>query len=199
MTSLQTPPAAVAPVSSPKRGLLDLVFRWGVVAKGVYGLGEVLAGVFLIVVSPASVQGWASFLTQQRLSQDPDDFLSHSLVHLVAGLTASAMTFAAVYLLVHGLVKIGLLLAVLTERYRVYPWAIGILIAFIGYQAYELVVHYSIGLLILTLFDAAIVVLTVREYRHRPTRQALSPSLDLSSPGLRPEPEGSTETGRTGA
>jgi uncharacterized membrane protein len=149
-----------------QRGMLDLVFRWGVIGKGVYGLGEVIAGVFLGFVSPASMQEWASFLTQQRLSEDPDDFLSLSLVHFVNGLTSSAVTFAAAYLIVHGLVKIGLLLAVMTKRYRVYPWAIGILIAFIGYQVYELFVASSTGLLALTIFDAIIVLLTWREYRH---------------------------------
>jgi uncharacterized membrane protein len=149
-------------------GALDVVFRWGVVAKGVYGMGEVIVGVFLGFVSPALLQQWAMILTQQRLSQDPDDFLSLSLVHLTNGLTASTMTFAAVYLLVHGLVKIGLLVAVVTKRYRVYPFAIAILIAFIGYQSYELIVHYSLGLLVLTIFDVVIIGLTWREYRHRP-------------------------------
>jgi uncharacterized membrane protein len=149
------------------RGLLDLVFRWGVIGKGIYGLGEVIVGAFLGLVSPASLQQWATILTQQRLSEDPDDFLSLSLVHFVNGLTSSAVTFAAAYLIVHGLVKIGLLVAVLTKRYRVYPAAIGILIAFIGYQVYELFVAYSTGLLALTIFDAVIVLLTWREYRHR--------------------------------
>jgi uncharacterized membrane protein len=150
-----------------RRFTLDLVFRWGVVAKGVYGIGEVLAGVFLVVVSPSSIQNWADVLTQQRLSDDPDDPLSLGLVHLVNGLTSSALTFAAVYLFVHGLVKIGLLVAVVTHRYRAYPWAIGMLVAFIGYQSYELIVHYSLGLSLLTVFDAIIVALTWREYRGR--------------------------------
>jgi uncharacterized membrane protein len=158
-------------VGKTRRSPLDLIFRWGVVAKGVYGVGEVVAGVFLGLVSPASLQSWALFLTQQRLSDDPDDYLSLSLVHLVSGLSSAGVTFAAVYLVVHGLVKIGLLLAVITRRYRVYPWAIGVLVAFIAYQAYELVLHYSTGLMLLTVFDAAIVWLTWREYRRRPRRQ----------------------------
>jgi len=165
-----------ASVRPARRGLLDVVFHWGVIAKGVYGIGEVVVGVFLGLVSPASIQAWATLLTQQRLTEDPDDLLSLDLVHLTAGLTSSTMTFAAVYLLVHGLVKIGLLAAVLTNRYRVYPWAIGILISFIGYQVYELFVNYSIGLLVLTLFDAVIVGLTWREYRHRPEPPARNPA-----------------------
>jgi uncharacterized membrane protein len=153
-----------------RRSALDLFFHWGVVFKGLYGAGEILSGLFLGFVSPGILQHWATLLTQERLSHDPDDFLSNALSHFVDGLTTSAVTFAAIYLVVHGLVKVGLLWAVLTRRYRVYPWAIGILIAFIGYQTYELVVAFSAGLLVLTLFDAVIVLLTVREYRqHRHT------------------------------
>jgi len=136
------------------------------VLKGVYGAGEVIAGIFLGFVTPSILQQWASILTQERLSHDPDDFLSNALSHLVSGLTTSAVLFAAIYLVVHGLVKIGLLGAVMTRRFRLYPWAIAILVAFMGYQVYELVVAFSAGLLVLTVFDAAIVLLTYREFRH---------------------------------
>ena len=48
---------------------------------------------------------------------------------------------------------------------------IGFLVIFIAYQLYEMVVHFSVGLLLLTLFDIFIVVITVREYRlHRRIR-----------------------------
>jgi uncharacterized membrane protein len=155
--------------SAPARGgLLHQVFRWGVIAKGVYGLAEVLVGVFIAVVGPIALQQWTDLLAQQQLLQDPDSSLALWIIHLANGLTVSAVVFASAYLIVHGIVKIGLLLAVATRRYRVYPWAIAVLVSFIGYQSYELVVHYSVGLLALTVFDAAIVLLTWREYRRRP-------------------------------
>lgn len=44
---------------------------------------------------------------------------------------------------------------------------IAFLIAFIGYQGFELFVQFSWGLLLLTAFDIFIVVLTTREYRLR--------------------------------
>ncbi len=149
-------------------GLLHHVFRWGVIAKGIYGIVEILAGVFIAVVGPTALQQWTDLIAQQQLLQDPDSSLALWIIRLVNGLTVSAVVFAAAYLIVHGIVKIGLLLAVATRRYRVYPWAIAVLVAFIGYQSYELVVHYSVGLLTLTVFDAAIVLLTWREYRRRP-------------------------------
>jgi uncharacterized membrane protein len=38
---------------------------------------------------------------------------------------------------------------------------------FIGYQLYRLSYHYTLGLLLLTLFDVAMVVLTWHEERYR--------------------------------
>lgn len=71
-------------------------------------------------------------------------------------------------MLIHGLVKVVLVWAVLKNRLWAYPWLIGFLIAFILYQAYELIVNFSWVLLALTVFDVVIILLTWREYQlHR--------------------------------
>lgn len=44
---------------------------------------------------------------------------------------------------------------------------------FIGYQTSEMVLHPSVGLILLTLFDVFVVWLTVVEYRKRRRRRAL--------------------------
>jgi uncharacterized membrane protein len=77
----------------------------------------------------------------------------------------SLTLFGAWYFLVHGVVKVLLVAAVLRDHLWAYPWLIGFLVAFIGFQGYELVVHFTWGLVLLTLFDIFIVYLTVREYR----------------------------------
>ena len=84
----------------------------------------------------------------------------------------SATLFGAVYLLIHGVVKVFLVVAVLRDKLWAYLWLIGFLVAFIGWQGYELVRHFTWGLAALTAFDILIVVLTVREYRiHRARRR----------------------------
>ena len=85
---------------------------------------------------------------------------SHSLTH-----DAGLSLWGALYLLVHGLVKVVLVWAVLRDRLWAYPWMIGFLVLFIGYQLYAMVVHFTWGLLLLTLLDVLVVWLTVREYR----------------------------------
>jgi uncharacterized membrane protein len=69
-------------------------------------------------------------------------------------------------------VKVVLVVAVLRSKLWAYPVLIAFLVAFIGYQVVELVINFSVGLLLLTLFDIFIVILTVREYRLHKTRRA---------------------------
>ena len=69
----------------------------------------------------------------------------------------------------------GLLVGlVLRDKLWAYPWMIALLLAFIGYQAYQLTSKFSIALILLSLFDALVVWLTWREYRSK--RQARAPA-----------------------
>lgn len=68
--------------------------------------------------------------------------------------------------------KVLLVGAVLRDHLWAYPWLTGFLVAFIGFQCYELVGHFTWELLLLTLFDIFIVYLTVREYGRQKARRA---------------------------
>lgn len=156
----------------PDRTLLDKVFWVALTLKGLDGVLEVAGGVLLLVVSPHQIGALTRLLTQHELSEDPDDFVATSLVHLASTLTVSASLFGAVYLLLHGLVKIVLVVALLRDKLWAYPWMIGFLVIFIAYQCYLLVLAFSWGLALLTAFDAVIVWLTWREYRIHSRRRA---------------------------
>ncbi len=153
--------------------VLDTTFRVSLVVKLADGILELVGGILLLLVSPGQIGEVVRFLTQHELAEDPHDFFANLLVHAAGSLSVSASLFGAVYLLVHGLVKVLLVAAVLSGRLWAYPWMIAFLLVFIGYQLYEMVVQFSLGLLLLTLFDIFIVVITLREYRlHREARGA---------------------------
>ncbi len=156
-----------------RRRLLDLVFWISLILKGLDGVLELIGGVLLLVLTPAQISTIVQVLTQHELSEDPSDLIANALVRFAASLDVSATLFGAIYLLLHGAVKVVLVVAVLRDRLWAYPWLIGFLLVFIGYQVYDMVVHFTWGMLLLTLFDAFIVVLTAREYRlHRARHQA---------------------------
>jgi uncharacterized membrane protein len=147
------------------RDLLDQTFEVGIILKGLDGVLEVMGGLLLLVVSPATINRVVTSLTQHELSEDPHDFLATHLLQTAHGLTGSAVLFGAVYLLAHGVVKVILVTALLKNQRWAYPWTIAFLGVFIVYQFYRLSLQPSLGLTALTIFDAVIAWLTYREYR----------------------------------
>jgi uncharacterized membrane protein len=146
---------------------LDVTFRISIILKGLDGAFELIAGVVLLFLSPSALQGIARVVFQQELSENPHAFVATSVLHLTSGLSTSATLFGAVYLLLHGLVKVLLVWAVLKEKLWAFPWMIVFLLAFIAYQGFEMTQHFTIGLLLLTVFDLFVTWLTVLEYRKR--------------------------------
>jgi|SRR4051794_3049284 uncharacterized membrane protein len=147
------------------RSRLDRAFEIGIILKGLNGLVEIVGGLLLLLVTPASIRHFVEVITQEELFEDPHDVVATYLLHTSNGLTGYAILFGALYLLTHGIVKVVLVVALLMNRLWAYPWMIGVLLIFIVYQLYRIALRPSVGLVALTVFDAVIVALTVREYR----------------------------------
>jgi uncharacterized membrane protein len=149
------------------QGALDRLFEIGIILKGLDGVVELVGGLLLLFVTPGDIYHLVAVLTQGELSEDPDDVVARYLLHTANGLSGNAVIFAAAYLLVHGAVKVVLVIALLLNKLWAYPSIIIILLIFIGYQLYRIVLNPSAGLITLTVFDALIVALTWREYRRQ--------------------------------
>ncbi|WP_125610161.1 DUF2127 domain-containing protein [Specibacter cremeus] len=153
----------------------DKLFAIGIALKGLDGVIELLGGFALLFVGPAQINHWAFLFTRSELSEDPNDFIANHILAAAAKLTGNIVLFTAVYLIVHGLVKVILVGALLLNQTWAYPWMIGVLVLFIVYQLYQLAVKWSWGLLALTVFDAFIVVLTWHEYKRHRKRHTAAP------------------------
>jgi uncharacterized membrane protein len=141
------------------------------VLKGADGVLELVGGILLLFLAPATIQHDVRALVAHELSQDPHDFIATHLLHSVTHLSRSTTLFGAVYLLSHGAAKVILVALVLRDKLWAYPWMMALLGAFIVYQVYRItVVKFSFGLAALTIFDMVLVWLTWREYRARHRR-----------------------------
>lgn len=152
--------------------LLDRTFFVSLIVKLADGVLELVGGAVLLLMTPGQIQRAVAAVTRGELAEDPNDLVANLLVRYAGQLNVSLTVFGAWYLLVHGVVKVLLVAAVLRDHLWAYPWLIGFLVAFIGFQGYELVAHFSWGLVLLTVFDVFIVYLTVREYRRHKARRA---------------------------
>ena len=182
----------------PLSPALDKTFKIGLVLKGLDGILEVIGGILLLFVSPDTINHLVRVFTAHELSEDPHDLIANYLLHTTAHLGRGTTIFGAIYLLSHGIAKIVLVALVLRDKLWAYPWLIGLLLAFIAYQLYRITaVHFSIGITLLTIFDAFLVWLTWREYRakrahqHRASAPVAVPPPDGHRPA-RPQPNRKT-------
>jgi uncharacterized membrane protein len=155
---------------------LDDTFKISVTLKGLDGLLEIIGGTVLLFVKPSTLDQIARSLTQHELSEDPHDFIARHILHSAGHLTHGGTLFAAVYLLSHGIAKVVLVVALLRDQLWAYPAMIVLLGAFIVYQLYRLSYHATLGLTLLTIFDAFVVWLTWREYQSKHSKAAQAPS-----------------------
>lgn len=157
--------------------LLDRTFFASLILKLLDGVVELASGFVLLLVTPDQIRRAAAAVTGGELAEDPHDLVANLLVRYASELSVSTTTFSAFHFLAHGAVKVLLAGAVLRNKLWAYPWLIAFLVAFLGWQAYQLVAHFTVGLLLLTLFDLLIVYLTAREYaRQRALRAAHAPT-----------------------
>lgn len=146
------------------RHLLDLLFLVGVVVKGLNGVAELAGGVAAAI-----------------LPADTSVSIAHGHVH------EHDVPLLVVFLLVHGIVKVAIVVALIVGALRVYPWAIGALAVLTILQIVDLVLRPSLGIVLLTILDLLVIALTWREWRaHRSLRQTFAATVAWVR--RRPEP-----------
>ena len=171
---MRTPPPETPGASAQHPEVLrqpdwvDRLFVVGIIGKGVDAVGEVIGGILLLILGASRISTLISVLTQDELSGDPHEVLAQWLTRFADRINVETLTFGAVYLLAHGIVKAVLVVALLRNQLWAYPWMIAVLLTFIGYQVYRIIRSPTAGMIALTVFDLLITVLTVIEYRrHR--------------------------------
>jgi uncharacterized membrane protein len=146
------------------RSILHGFFEIGIILKGIDGAFEIAGGLLLLAVSPEQINRILLSLLQHELSEDPRDVVANFLIRIAGHLSVKTQLFASLYLLSHGIVKIGLVVSLWKNRLWAYPAAIFFFGAFIVYQIYRYAVGHALWLAVLTAFDILVVALTWLEY-----------------------------------
>jgi len=140
-------------------------FFWSVFLKGLISLGEVIGGIIVFFIPPAFFTGFVISWAQQELYQEPGDFIATHSLQIAQDFSVASTTIVAIYLLSRGIIKLGLVWALLKNQLWAYPASLVVLGAFILYQLYEIAAGHSIIWVIITLFDAVVVYFIWREWR----------------------------------
>ena len=148
-----------------RQNVREVSFRISIALKGVNAALEIVGGVALAAVSPAFILRAVALLTQNELAENPRDFIANYFLHAASHLSLSGQRFAAVYLFSHGVIKIGLVWALLKHKLWAYPLSIIVFGAFIVYQLYRFTLTHAPGLIALSLFDLLVIGLIYLELR----------------------------------
>ena len=145
--------------------VLHYLFELGVSLKFANGVLELVGGILLFFSTPQSLGRLVTTLLTSELLEDPKDLVANTLLHAVQRLSANTQLFASVYLLVHGIVKVGLVIALWKKKLWAYPVAGIVLVLFTVYQVYLFSHSGSLFQLFLTVVDVVILLLLWSEYK----------------------------------
>lgn len=139
-------------------------FQTALVIKGVTAVLEILGGFALLFISSDALYAAVSFLTSYDVIDDLKEFIVKYITHSSPQFTATGKLLGALYLLSHGIVRVFLVWALLKNKLWAYPISIALLAGFIFYQTFRYFHNHSYGLLLLTIFDIIVLILTFHEY-----------------------------------
>ena len=148
-----------------KNNLIHKSFQIGILVKGIDGVLEIIGGFLLMFVNPVRLNKLITLLTQHELSEDPRDMIAKFIIKFSSNFSISSQYFGAFYLISHGIIKFILVILLWRKKIWAYPLTIVSLILFIIYQMYRYTVDHSVVLLILTIFDIIMILLTFVEYK----------------------------------
>jgi uncharacterized membrane protein len=141
------------------------LFLVSILLKGFLALLECISGLTVYFVTPEAIRALANFLLHNKLIANPHDFLAKFLEHALQDFSVSAKTFLALYLILHGLVKIGVVAGLLSGKQWSYPTGLVALGLFIAYQLERFIRTGAPALLVISVFDAFIMYLVWREWQ----------------------------------
>lgn len=143
------------------------LFDAALILKIVNGALETLAALLVLFVPPTFVIKVAEWATSGELAQDPDDPIATLIRSTAHAFTIHTHYLLALYLALHGIVKIALVIGIFAKKRIAYPLFMVALTLFGAYELYRGLLLNELLLQALGAFDFALLLLTAYEYRRK--------------------------------
>ena len=149
----------------------ETVFLWlfdiALILKILNGALEILAAFLVLVITPHFVLRVAEFVTSGEIAQDPNDFFAMTIRNAAHAFAIQAHYFIALYLVLHGSVKLILAINIFRKKRIAYPLFMLALVCFGTYETYIGFVRQEILMSVLAVLDFLLIILTAHEYKRR--------------------------------
>ncbi|MFH0869882.1 MAG: DUF2127 domain-containing protein [archaeon] len=152
-------------MSKIKEETLHNLFLIGLVIKGIDGILELIGGIALAFARTDAMASLVQRIFHHELLHDPTDIFANYFINASEHMSLSIMSFASIYLIAHGLIKLGLFSGLWYKKVWVYPLAGIVLSLLVAYQLIRFFGTHSVMLLSLTLVDIMIIILLRFEYK----------------------------------
>ena len=152
-------------------GLWHKLFNATLAVKGTFATTEAMVGFSLwlganFAAAPKlPVEGSIEWLNLHEITQDPQDPMVQWTAQQAENLSVAPDNFYAVYLIVHGLLKLVMVILLARRVTWAYPAAMVVLAIFVVFQLHGWTQGHSPFLLMLSGFDLFMIYLVWREYR----------------------------------
>ena len=145
--------------------LLHWLFEASLAIKGLLCAAEALAGFGLLLAPNPLVARFVFWVTHYEIAEDPTDTLANLTMRAMESFPIGTQHFYALYLMAHGGLKLAMVFLLWRRVLWAYPAGMVVLAGFVTYQVYEFGHAGSPFLLVLALFDCAMIVLVWLEWR----------------------------------
>jgi uncharacterized membrane protein len=140
--------------------------------KGLDGAVELLLGGVVAILGAQRFSAWLIAWSAPEIAGNPENPVMHFVRHSADNLAHASTAFVIVYLLAHGVLKLGIAINLLRGKSWIYPVAVAILAGFIAFMSFRLSHHWSAWLFAFALFDVVTLALVINEWRSPRTAEA---------------------------
>jgi uncharacterized membrane protein len=147
--------------------VLHQIFEFGIFIKAINGVWETLSGFFILFAGKETLSKLFYFLSNKELLEDPSDMFFSFLSGFLENLSHSTQVFISFYILIHGILNLFLVIQLYRDKIWAYLATITVMIIFIFYQIHRIILHHSIFLTAITVFDILFVILAWHEYNRK--------------------------------
>ncbi|CZQ86346.1 Hypothetical protein Tpal_760 [Trichococcus palustris] len=149
-----------------KNKVINIGFYIGLGIKAINALMEFTGGFLMLTRSHEQLNRLIHLIALPELRKDPNDVVMNYFIVIVQNLSISSQHAVAIYLLLHGAIKLAVIGLLWKKIMWSYPLAMFVFGLFVAYETYSYLNTQSVLLLLTIIIDVAIIMMIVLEYRH---------------------------------
>ncbi len=150
---------------SEKEVSVHTLFKFTLFCKWIFAIGETILGVLFLFISHSFITKFIFDVLQKRLEEDSHEFIASHLLQLGQSISLNSKYFIVLYLVSHGIIKMGLLYGLSKRKIIAYPLSMIAFGLFLAYQLYHFHFTPSFWLLVVSVIDVGFILLVWYEYR----------------------------------